>query len=313
MAYVILATIAAPESTPLPPPPWYFNPGSLICPLIGTVLFLLFAYFFRTRQPKPLDIHKIAVRHRALVWSFLGYFVGIALYVLGEVASENQLTRPQAIHALNMGAIVFSLLLTVCFFRLALALYPLPTAIGLTILTFIPFVGLILFLVMNHAIVSFLRGNGIKVGLMGATDEAVESALSSQAEFNAKHARKPLHAAAFKGDIAVARCLIADQTEINAKDSGGESPLHLAASAGQLAMVELLLANQADVNATDSDGETPLHLAVFQGHKEVAKLLLANKAEVNAKDNDGETPMHVAVCEGHKNMAKLLRQHGGHK
>jgi hypothetical protein len=89
-------------------------------------------------------------------------------------------------------------------------------------------------------------------------------------------------------------------------------------------MAKLLLANKADVNAKNDRGETPLHLAAKEHRKDVAELLLAKGAEVNAKDNEGYTPFSIQsytplIAGGipsnlnRKDIKKLLRQHGGHE
>jgi hypothetical protein len=103
----------------------------------------------------------------------------------------------------------------------------------------------------------------------------------------------------------VARLLLANKGEVDAKDNNGSTPLHNAVWIGQLEMSELLLANKADVSAAMNDGQTPLHLAARKGCKDVVQLLLANKAEVYTMDNNGETPLKVA---GSEEIAELLRQ-----
>jgi ankyrin repeat protein len=53
----------------------------------------------------------------------------------------------------------------------------------------------------------------------------------------------------------------------------GGTPLHLAAATGHKDVAKLLLANKADVNAKDNRDATPLHLATSAGYKDVAELL----------------------------------------
>jgi len=120
----------------------------------------------------------------------------------------------------------------------------------------------------------------------------------------------PLHHAAARGHLDIAKLLLSNNAPVNATNSVGETPLHSAAATGRTELAELLLVNHANANAKANNGETPLHLAAYSGHKEVARLLLANNAEVNARDNDGATPLHRAVHR-HKDLAALLRQHGG--
>lgn len=76
-------------------------------------------------------------------------------------------------------------------------------------------------------------------------------------------------------------------------------------------MAEVLLANNADVNAKDSLGSTPLHHAASSDSRGVVKLLLASNADVNAKDIMGGTPLRGAEEYGRQFVAALLCAHGG--
>ena len=78
------------------------------------------------------------------------------------------------------------------------------------------------------------------------------------------------------------------------------TPLHIAALYGQKEVAKLLLANKTDVNAKDNYGATPLLWAALQGHEDVAELLLASNADVNAEWKDGMTPLNFAVSGGNK-------------
>jgi ankyrin repeat protein len=92
------------------------------------------------------------------------------------------------------------------------------------------------------------------------------------------------------------------------------TPLHIASFYGHPDVVEFLLANKSDVNAKNRYHWRPLHSAALNGHKDVVELLLVNKAEVNVKSvrfPSGSTPLDRAVAHGHKDVVELLRQHGG--
>jgi hypothetical protein len=123
----------------------------------------------------------------------------------------------------------------------------------------------------------------------------------------------PIHEAAKEGDIKKVELLLKSQPDlISSKDDKyGQTPLHFAAFNDRLDVAKLLLADKADVNAKAKNGSTPLHLAAAKGNKDMVELLLTNKADVNAVDNDGWSPMHSAVTWEHKDIADLLSQNGG--
>jgi ankyrin repeat protein len=128
-----------------------------------------------------------------------------------------------------------------------------------------------------------------------------------------------LHVAAqFDSGPVIIERLIAKGADVNAKwpDLGGNrdaTPLHVAAAKGRLGVARVLIEHGADVNAkTFLDGYSPLHFAVGNGHKEVAELLIAQAADVNAKSGTGATPLDLAMDNGKEELADLLRKHGGH-
>jgi hypothetical protein len=123
----------------------------------------------------------------------------------------------------------------------------------------------------------------------------------------------PIHEAARDGDIKKVELLLKGQPDLVAsKDEPyGQTALHIAAFNDRLDVAKALLADKADVNAKAKNGSTPLHLAAAKGSKDMVELLLANKADVNAVDNDGWTPMHSATTWGHPDIAELLSQNGG--
>ena len=64
----------------------------------------------------------------------------------------------------------------------------------------------------------------------------------------------------------------------------GETPLHVAARKGHVEIAKLLLERGADPNIGDIYGWAPLHEAAQWGRTEVARLLLKRGANPNAKD-----------------------------
>jgi len=121
----------------------------------------------------------------------------------------------------------------------------------------------------------------------------------------------PLHRAAQNGHTDVAKWLLGNKAEIDAKNAIGQTPLHAAAFGGYRDLVELLLTNKADVNARSYRGYTALHLAASKGYIDVVEVLLAYGANVNAKSNLGVTPLQAAMA--HKDVVKVLQEAGAHE
>ncbi len=87
--------------------------------------------------------------------------------------------------------------------------------------------------------------------------------------------------AAKRVDIEAVKQYLADNANVNSKESKGmtpfakdntigRTPLHIAAGAGHKKIVELLIAKGADVNAKGKYGETPVQFAAFNGDREIA-------------------------------------------
>lgn len=125
--------------------------------------------------------------------------------------------------------------------------------------------------------------------------------------------RAPLHEAAEKGQMYVARFLLGNGAKVNLKAKYDYTPLHLAAENGHKAMVELLLENGADTDAKLNIGDvkkgdrfTPLHLATTKGFGSVVEVLVTHGAKINEPDKDGNTPLHIAVGNEDVGLVKLL-------
>jgi len=87
----------------------------------------------------------------------------------------------------------------------------------------------------------------------------------------------------------------------------GRTPLHLAASRGHLDVARLLVESGADVDARSEFGYTPLHVAAMEGYLDVARLLVESGADVDARDKKGRTPLDLARKGGHREVMKLLK------
>ena len=138
-----------------------------------------------------------------------------------------------------------------------------------------------------------------------------------------------LHAAARFGNRATVIVLLDRSVDPNVVANAG-TPLHLAAARGDLAMAKLLIEHGAKIDARDTLGRTPLHCAAISGkgpyrrgptpeapdYRGVVALLLSKGADVEAAQKSdlyvGSSwrPLHGAVHARNQEVAVLLLRAG---
>lgn len=107
-------------------------------------------------------------------------------------------------------------------------------------------------------------------------------------------------------DVGLAKELIAQGADVNAKSRYGATPLFFACDKGNVELVELLLAAGADVNVVDSFyGATPLTWVSFsvqesEPHRQILGLLLARKPE------DAASVLPLAAEMGDRELLELV-------
>ena len=144
-------------------------------------------------------------------------------------------------------------------------------------------------------------------------DEAqVKTLLAKGADLDARveEGETALHFAAFKGRTVIARLLLDKGADANARKKDGATPLGLAAFNGHKEVAELLLAKGADLKARTLEGDTALHMAAYKGETAVAEVLIARGADVNAAKEDGDTALHLAAYKGEREVVQLLLAKG---
>lgn len=151
---------------------------------------------------------------------------------------------------------------------------------------------------------------------------------------------KPLHVAARRGRLVIARELLENGADPNAENQAGETPLQVALTEGKTQLADVLLAEGAtdslqellfvlvragvddrdslellvqrgaDVNVRDQTGVTPLHIAVGDGRRLLTKRLIDLGADLDVPDNDGRMPLSIATENGNRHIVDLLERFG---
>ena len=112
-------------------------------------------------------------------------------------------------------------------------------------------------------------------------------------------AAEPIHNAAYLGDVANLKKLLASGVKVDARDEYGHTPLHRARTAE---IAKVLLKAGAKVDSRDNKGYTPLHAA---GDVAAVKVLLKAGAKFDARSTNGVTPLHSAAFVGRADVIKF--------
>ncbi|WP_157667618.1 ankyrin repeat domain-containing protein [Comamonas serinivorans] len=111
--------------------------------------------------------------------------------------------------------------------------------------------------------------------------------------------------AAFRGQVDLARQLIARGAQVNRR---GWTPLHYAATNGHLAMIDFLLSQKADLNAPSPNESTPLMMAAMYGSEDAARALLKAGADPTRKNQLGMTAADFATKAERDALARTLTE-----
>lgn len=140
---------------------------------------------------------------------------------------------------------------------------------------------------------------------------AVLGAPPQDAHSKLKDGTTALHYAAHEGDLELARRLIKEGADVNARNDYGSTPMQEAAERGDAALIDLLLKSKASAESANDEGETALMTVARTGNVEAAKLLIKAGAKVNAVEQwRGQTALMWAAAQGNPDMVRLLLKSG---
>jgi 26S proteasome non-ATPase regulatory subunit 10 len=122
----------------------------------------------------------------------------------------------------------------------------------------------------------------------------------------------PLHYAASKAWLDIAKLLIAAGANTNSRDHLGQTPLHRVAAKGNVGMLTYFLSlERLQLDVEDKAENTPLHLAVEFGHAELAIRLIEAGADFEVKNKKGLVPLQCAPDKNvEQHLNKYLRSRG---
>ena len=128
---------------------------------------------------------------------------------------------------------------------------------------------------------------------------------------NDKNKRKDtlLTVAAYNGQLAaVERILAQPGVEIDARNGMGLTALTAAAFKGNVDIAKALLRAGADANATNRIGQTSLMFAALSGKLAMVECLLEAGADPAAKDTSGNTALSQARTQGAEDVVERLEK-----
>ncbi len=129
----------------------------------------------------------------------------------------------------------------------------------------------------------------------------------------------PLEKSFFKavktGDLDAVQKLLAESPELaGSRDAEAATPLHWAAWKNQVGIAKALLAAGAEVNAISENshwGTTPLHAAAHGNQRAVAEVLLNAGADLKIENLNGKTPLMETSVHRATAVQKLIRDRDG--
>jgi len=97
--------------------------------------------------------------------------------------------------------------------------------------------------------------------------------------------------------------------DIDGKNCDGWTALHLAMNEGNIEIAKLLLDEKANIEARTKQMKTPLHIACCRGDLKAVQLLVERKANLMTQDIEGNTCLHIIAKYGMDKILEWLITH----
>lgn len=130
-------------------------------------------------------------------------------------------------------------------------------------------------------------------------------------EFNSKEIALIQIAALVEDSEIIIKKLIELGSDVNLKDSNGNTPIIHATNYNCPNNVKTLIKYKADLSLYNNDLNTPLHISCSGNNSIITKILLENKTEVDSDNGNLQTPLIKAVESGASlELIKMLLSYG---
>lgn len=139
--------------------------------------------------------------------------------------------------------------------------------------------------------------------------KVVELLREANAPMIASHVTLPLHEAIANRNYADLQVAILSGSDLNVRDSDGQTPLMLSLAMNQEPLAISLMDAGADVRLVDNNKMTALHLAGLCAGEQLVKHLLHYGADPFAKDIRNQLPLHCAAAVGNIEAITALASH----
>ena len=139
-------------------------------------------------------------------------------------------------------------------------------------------------------------GTGLMIAAWRGDIPMMELLVARGADVNKTNAlgeRALLHAS-WRGQAAAVKWLLAHGARVDSEPMQWGA-LHYAVFAGHGEVAKLLLDNGADINARSTNGSSVLMMAVYEGHEDLVRQLLARGADNSLRNDRGDDALSWAI------------------